>query len=155
MMSPKMISFLTNKLKIEDISEFDFNFGTITKNQSTNVFNMQIIKDTPWTFDLLDYFVAHWPVSDFELSFAYKIQITGKHVLSLFKEMYVAKYHKNPNASFEIQDNVILFRAENDEIKITKLVSDFESLLKQINYPRFRILKDETEKKHSSKGNRL
>ena len=145
MMSPKMISFLTNKLKIEDISEFDFNFGTITKNQSTNVFNMQIIKDTPWTFDLLDYFVAHWPVSDFELSFAYKIQITGKHVLSLFKEMYVAKYHKNPNASFEIQDNVILFRAENDEIKITKLVSDFESLLKQINYPRFRILKDETE----------
>ena len=145
MMSPKMISFLTNKLKIEDISEFDFNFGTITKNQSTNVFNMQIIKDTPWTFDLLDYFVAHWPVSDFELSFAYKIQITGKHVLSLFKEMYVAKYHKNPNASFEIQDNVILFRADNDEIKITKLVSDFESLLKQINYPRFRILKDETE----------
>ena len=112
MISPKMISFLTNKLGIENIDDFDFKFGAISKNQSTGVFNMQIIKETPWNFSLLDYFVAHWPTAEYELTFAYQIAITGKHVLNLFKEMFTSKYFREPNANFEIQDNVILYTSE-------------------------------------------
>lgn len=145
MISSKMISFLTTQLGIENVEDFDFKFGKIVKNQNTNVFNMQIIKETPWSFDLLDYFVAHWPVSGYELNFAYETAITGKDVLTLFKEMYVSRYYKQTDAKFEIQDNVILYSSENDKNKIAKLISDFESLLKQINYPRFRIINQENE----------
>ena len=145
MMSEKMISLLTNKLGIEDPSIFDFSFGKIQKNQNTNILNIQIIKETPWSYDLLDYFMDHWTTQDLVLSFAYKTPITGTDVLNLLKGMYQSRYHKQIDATFEIEDNVILFSTKNDELRITKIVSDFTSLLTQINYPRFRILKNESE----------
>ena len=145
MMTQKMISFLSNELGIEHIEEFDFKFGAISKNPSTNVFNMQIIKETPWTYDLLDYFVGPWPTEKYELNFAYNNEILGKDILALFKEMFLSKFYRNTNAKFEIQDNIILYSSKEDEQKISKLVLDFESLLKQINYPRFRIISNTNE----------
>ena len=145
MISQKMMSFLTNKCGIENFEDFDFKFGTISKNSKTNVFRMEIVKETPWNFSLLDFFIEHWPSSEYELTFAYTSAITSKHVLDLFKEMFVSKYFRTPNATFDIQDNVILFDSDNDSAKITKLIVDFEFILKQVNYPRFRIINSKNE----------
>ena len=98
MISQKMMSFLTNKCGIENFEDFDFKFGTISKNSKTNVFRMEIVKETPWNFSLLDFFIEHWPSSEYELTFAYTSAITSKHVLDLFKEMFVSKYFRTPNA---------------------------------------------------------
>ena len=90
MMSPKMIAFLT-KLGIEDVDAFDFSFGKLSKNIKTNVIQMQIIKETPWSFDLLDYFISHWPGIEYSISFAYSSEILGSDVLSLLKGMFENK----------------------------------------------------------------
>ena len=144
MISEKMYKFLSNVCKIESPELFDFSFGKM-KKYANGDFDFEIIKETPWSFDLLDYFVAHWPLTKYNISFAYNFMVSNSDIIDLLKGMYEKRYFKEPEASFEIQDNVILFESEKDVDKIIKIVSDFESLLTQINYPRMRVLHSEIE----------
>ena len=84
MISEKMYKFLSNVCKIESPELFDFSFGKM-KKYANGDFDFEIIKETPWSFDLLDYFVAHWPLTKYNISFAYNFMVSNSDIIDLLK----------------------------------------------------------------------
>ena len=58
-MNDKMRRFLTS-INIDNVERFDLDFDIVTRNQyNRNQIDMLIVKQVPWTYELLEEFQNH------------------------------------------------------------------------------------------------
>ena len=129
-------------IKIEDIDLFDFDIVSTQKDKS-NKFIFTFLKKTPWNYDLLEYFLEQLNniTYNYKIIFKYEISISIESITLLLKD-FINKKARNSD-SFLIKNNngvINLYISETEQINSKLFLSDFESLLNYINYPKTIIL---------------
>lgn len=129
-------------IKIEDIDLFDFDIVSTQKDKS-NKFIFTFLKKTPWNYDLLEYFLEQLNniTYNYKIIFIYEISISIESITLLLKD-FINKKARNSD-SFLIKNNngvINLYISETEQINSKLFLSDFESLLNYINYPKTIIL---------------
>lgn len=141
-MNNKMVRFL-NSIGINDVESFDMDFDLVSRNTFIREqIDMIIVKDTPWTYELLERFqnglnTIKYP---YTISFSYNKKPIVEDAINLFYDWHRAVNRFNAEAKLEGRGRVITFvysqDSEIDENKQVRL--DFADFLKFLNY-RFEI----------------
>ena len=129
-------------IKIEDIDLFDFDIVSAQKDKS-NKFIFTFLKKTAWNYDLLEYFLEQLNniTYNYKIIFKYETSISIESITLLLKD-FINKKVRNSD-SFLIKNNngvINLYISETEQINLKLFLSDFESLLNYINYPKTIIL---------------
>jgi len=141
-MNNKMIRFL-NSIGISDVESFDMDFDLVSRNTFVKEqIDMIIVKDTPWTYELLERFqnglnTIKYP---YTISFSYTKKPIVEDAINLFYDWHRAVNRFNAEAKLEGKGKTIKFIYSQDkEIEENSQVRrDFADFLKFLNY-RFEI----------------
>ena len=133
-----MRRFLTS-IGIEQVERFDLDFDIVTRNQfNRNQIDMLIVKQTPWTFELLEEFQNHlesvkYPYS---IKFSYLRKPNASDASRLFGEWHYSHCRFNSNLKLiGIGNTITVYYESEDEIKKNELTfKDFASFLEFLNY---------------------
>lgn len=137
-MNDKMRRFLTS-IGIEQVERFDLDFDIVTRNQfNRNQIDMLIVKQTPWTFELLEEFQNHlesvkYPYS---IKFSYLRKPNASDASRLFGEWHYSHCRFNSNLKLiGIGNTITVYYESEDEIKKNEpTFKDFASFLEFLNY---------------------
>jgi DNA polymerase-3 subunit alpha (Gram-positive type) len=141
-MQDKMMRFLSS-LGISDPSSFDMDFTRVKNDKEHGgVIIMDIKKDTPWEYALLEEFQeALVPIKyPYALSFSYSSAPTLEDVDSLFQDWYLSLYHGVSDILFSKGDNassIVYSYPENESTSQNEenVIKDFIGLIKALSYP--------------------
>ncbi len=133
-----MIRFL-NSIDIKNIESFDIDFDAVARNIfDRNQVDMSIVKNTPWTYDLLREFQdglneLHYP---YKLTFSYRNKPSIYDAISLFEGWYFYIYHMVNSLTIYPDSATIFFvvSSEEEKEKNIQMVADFKDFLKFLNY---------------------
>lgn len=139
-MTTKMSRFLTS-IGIEDTERFDLSFILAARNPyNKDQVDMAIEKQTAWAFPLLDEFVQavgniRYP---YTIRFSYACDISQEDVATLYYEWYFGRYQTIPSCPLTAGSGetlTILYPSEEAKADNARIIDDFRSLLRFINYP--------------------
>lgn len=136
-MQNKMLNFLKS-IEIENIDDFDIDFKTIRKVKNDS-WEFDIVKKTPWNYDLLLYFMEHLAniKYDYNINFYYNNKITQDEISYFFDDFYKSKKYKDFKGKIEIDlGNVYAFDEDKNYID-NNLIDDFLKLCEFISYDKF------------------
>lgn len=159
-MDALMLRFL-NSIQLYEVESFDMEFNKDKPYQKIgNIWNYNIIKATPWTYDLLHEFQEHLRTIDYQyqLNFVYKKLPTCAQVMELFYSWYQSIYHitlEPFNNVFEGNKIKIIYSTDLAKSKYLSAFRDFRDFLNFICYD-FEIIEevaleeieDDLEKEH-------
>ena len=137
-MNDKMRRFLTS-IGIEQVERFDLDFDIVTRNQfNRNQIDMLIVKQTPWTFELLEEFQNHLETVKYPYSikFSYLRKPIASDATRLFNDWHYSHCRFNSNLKLiGIGNTITVYYESEDEIKKNEQTfKDFASFLEFLNY---------------------
>ena len=137
-MNDKMHRFLTS-IGIEQVERFDLDFDIVTRNQfNRNQIDMLIVKQTPWTFELLEEFQDHLETVKYPYSikFSYLRKPIASDATRLFNDWHYSHCRFNSDLKLIGIGNTITVYCdcEDDISKNAQTFKDFESFLEFLNY---------------------
>ena len=108
-MNDKMRRFLTS-IGIENIERFDLDFDLVTRNQyNRNKIDMLIVKEVPWTYELLEEFQNHLET----IKYPYSIKFN---------------YLRKPTASDDISNSNKLQSRVNSTVCVVPIMEQLSSV---------------------------
>ena len=133
-----MRRFLTS-IGIEQVERFDLDFDIVTRNQfNRNQIDMLIVKQTPWTFELLEEFQNHLETVKYPYSikFSYLRKPIASDATRLFNDWHYSHCRFNSNLKLiGIGNTITIYYESEDEIrKNEQTFKDFASFLEFLNY---------------------
>ena len=137
-MNGKMIRFL-NSIGIENVDRFDLDFDIVTRNNiNRNQIDMLIVKQTPWTFDLLEEFQEHLEQIKYPytLKFSYLKKPMATDATRLFEDWHYSHCRFNSNLRLMGIGNTITFfySSEEEKAKNEQVIKDFAQFLEFLGY---------------------
>ena len=137
-MNDKMRRFLTS-IGIEQVERFDLDFDIVTRNQfNRNQIDMLIVKQTPWTFELLEEFQNHLETVKYPYSikFSYLRKPIASDATRLFNDWHYSHCRFNSTLKLiGIGNTITIYYESEDEIrKNEQTFKDFASFLEFLNY---------------------
>lgn len=137
-MNDKMKRFL-NSIGIVELDKFDLDFDLVTRNPlNREQVDMLIIKQTPWTFDLLEEFDEHvlkitYP---YDMRFSYIKKPLASDATALFGEWHYAHYRVKGTLKLVGIGGTITtyYDGEEDKEKQKNVLKEFKQFLNHINY---------------------
>ena len=141
-MHEKMRRFLTS-IGIENVDRFDMDFDIVTRNAiDRNQIDMLIVKQTPWTFELLEEFQQHLEVVKYPytMKFSYIKKPMVSDATKLFGDWYYTHCRVNANIRvFGIGNIITAYYPNQEEMdKNEQVMKDYMSFLEFLGY-RFEI----------------
>ena len=139
-MTDKIIRFLTNSLKLDNIEDFDLDFEMVGRDRfDKDQINMVIIKDTPWKYSLLRRFQDGLNNVDYKylLRFSYRVRPNYNDVIMLFEDWYQTIYRLPHNLTLSEKDEGVILVEYQDEAEKEQYqaqVNDFRGFLDFISY---------------------
>ena len=133
-----MRRFLTS-IGIENIERFDLDFDLVTRNQyNRNKIDMLIVKEVPWTYELLEEFQNHLETIKYPYSirFNYLRKPTASDATKLFHDWHYTHCRVNSTLKLIGIANVITvyYESEDEKIKNSQVLKDFQDFLEFLNY---------------------
>ena len=133
-----MRRFLTS-IGIEQVERFDLDFDIVTRNQfNRNQIDMLIVKQTPWTFELLEEFQNHLETVKYPYSikFSYLRKPIASDATRLFNDWHYSHCRFNSTLKLiGIGNTITIYYESEDEIrKNEQTFKDFASFLEFLNY---------------------
>ena len=133
-----MRRFLTS-IGIENVDRFDLDFDIVTRNSyNRNQIDMLIVKDTPWTYELLEEFQNHLETVKYPYSikFSYTKKPNASDATKLFGDWHYSHCRFNSNLKLIGIANVITVYYDNEEEKTKneQVFKDYASFLDFLNY---------------------
>lgn len=137
-MNDKMNRFLTS-IGIENVDRFDMDFDIVTRNNiNKNQIDMLIVKQTPWTFELLEEFQEHLETIKYPYSmkFSYIKKPMASDATKLFGDWHYSHCRFNSFLKLIGIGNTITFyyENENEKEKNAQVTKDFEAFLDFLGY---------------------
>ena len=137
-MNDKMNRFLTS-IGIENVDRFDMDFDIVTRNNiNRNQIDMLIVKQTPWTFELLEEFQEHLETIKYPYSmkFSYIKKPMASDATKLFGDWHYSHCRFNSFLKLIGIGNTITFyyENENEKEKNAQVTKDFEAFLDFLGY---------------------
>ena len=137
-MNDKMIRFLTS-IGIENVDRFDMDFDIVTRNNiNKNQIDMLIVKQTPWSFELLEEFQEHLETIKYPytMKFSYINKPMASDATKLFGDWHYSHCRFNSFLKLIGIGNTITFyyENENEKEKNAQVTKDFESFLDFLGY---------------------
>ncbi len=138
-MNDIMKRFLTS-IQLEDVERFDMDFDLNKPYfKEDGVWNYNIVKTTPWDYELLHELQEHLTMIDYQykLNFSYVTNPTANDVVDLLYTWYKSIYHLPlPSLEYVIKDKDIIFEFNtNEEVKAQNILfRDFNDFLAFICY---------------------
>ncbi len=140
MPSDKMERFLRS-IGIDSFEGYDIDFEMLGKNRfDPSQFDMVILKDTPWEYELLMDFMNHLPniTYKYTLRFSYQIRPNASDILKLFNEWYIGTYKFISPINIAISEDGerldVNYMGEQEETDYAPVIKDFKKLLEFISY---------------------
>ena len=135
-MNEKMERFLYS-IHLEELEKFDLDFDYIMRDRFDNKkWQMQIIKDTPWDYDIFRiFFDALANITyDYNMRFCYRQTPTASDALELFYPwyQYTYRYPSPYKAETGGEDNnkLIFYFTDETAMKLSKeVIKEFKNLL--------------------------
>ena len=140
-MKEKMRRFLTS-IGIENLDDFDMDFDLLSYDLfEPKKLNMMVVKQTPWTYELIRELQDHLVNIDYKYSlrFSYMDKPDRENVISLFNDWYQTIY-RLPNEVEIIFDEeeenglLFIFKDEEQQDKYKYPLKDFKDFLYFLGY---------------------
>ena len=137
-MNDKMRRFLTS-IGIENVERFDMDFDIVTRNSiNRNQIDMLIVKETPWTYELLEEFQNHLESVKYPytMKFNYLKKPLASDATKLFGDWHYSHCRFNSFLRLVGIGNKITVYYENEEEKEKneQVFKDFAEFLSFLNY---------------------
>ena len=137
-MNDKMKRFLVS-IGIDNIERFDLDFDLVTRNQyNRNKIDMLIVKQTPWSYELLEEFQNHlesikYPYS---IKFSYLKKPSASDATKLFGDWHYTHCRVNSTLKLIGISNIITvyYESEDEKIKNSQVMKDFADFLEFLGY---------------------
>ncbi|MCD8204922.1 MAG: PolC-type DNA polymerase III [Coprobacillus sp.] len=140
MLSDKMERFLKS-IGISDLESYDLDFEMLGKNRfDPSQYDMVILKDTPWSYELLSDFMNHLPNISYKytLRFSYQIRANADDILKLFNEWYIGTYKFISPINIAVSESgdslEVTYLGDKEEEDYGPVIKDFKKLLEFISY---------------------
>ena len=137
-MNDKMRRFL-NSIGIENIERFDMDFDIVTRNSyNRDQIDMLIVKQTPWSFELLEEFQEH--LEQIKYPYTMKFSYIKKPMVSdatkLFEDWHYAHCRVNTKLKlFGIGNTInVFYDSEEEKNENAQIMKDFASFLDFLGY---------------------
>ena len=137
-MNDKMRRFLTS-IGIENVDRFDLDFDIVTRNKyNREQIDMLVVKQTPWSFDLLEEFQEH--LQQIKYPYTIKFSYIQKPMVSdatkLFEDWHYSHCRFNTNLRlFGIGNTITIFySSEEEKTKNEQVIKDFTQFLEFLGY---------------------
>ena len=137
-MNDKMRRFLTS-IGIDNIERFDLDFDLVTRNQyNRNKIDMLIVKETPWTYELLEEFQNHLETIKYPYSikFNYLRKPSASDATKLFADWHHTHCRVNSTLKLIGISNIITvyYESEEEKAKNSQTLKDYADFLEFLNY---------------------
>lgn len=138
-MSDKMIRFL-NSIKIENIDDFDLDFELLGRHPfDKDVWNMVIVKKTPWKYNLLNEFqnALQNITYKYKLRFSYLTRPNCDDVIHLLDEWYQSIYHVPHNMTVSGDGDYTLtieYENQSEKEQYSEIIKDFRDFIDFLSY---------------------
>ena len=137
-MNDKMRRFLIS-IGIDSVERFDLDFDIVTRNQyNRNQIDMLIVKERPWSFELLEEFQNHLETVKYPYSikFSYLKKPNASDATKLFADWHYTHCRYNSNLKLIGIANTITVYYESieEKNKNSQVMKDFASFLEFLNY---------------------
>ena len=124
---------------IDSVERFDLDFDIVTRNQyNRNQIDMLIVKERPWSFELLEDFQNHLETVKYPYSikFSYLKKPNASDATKLFADWHYTHCRYNSNLKLIGISNTITVYYESieEKNKNSQVMKDFASFLEFLNY---------------------
>ena len=124
---------------IDSVERFDLDFDIVTRNQyNRNQIDMLIVKEKPWSFELLEEFQNHLETVKYPYSikFSYLKKPNASDATKLFADWHYTHCRYNSNLKLIGISNTITvyYESEEEKNKNSQVMKDFASFLEFLNY---------------------
>ena len=137
-MNDKMRRFLTS-INIQNVERFDLDFDIVTRNQyNRNQIDMLIVKQVPWTYELLEEFQNHLESIKYPytIKFSYIRKPNASDATKLFADWHYSHCRVNSTLKLIGIANTITVYYESEEEKANnaQVMKDFAAFLDFLGY---------------------